>query len=146
MEQKGPGSLNLNPYGQKGSDELSRKLSEFDNRGNVVSSGIRNKGYNRLGDPIRYKSNNYDMSEKSASIHHKLSVDHVNSASNIDLRNNARYRVESGKNLINASDPGSGYGQQYPARLGNQIVAPNSNNLNGLSRVYGKNGPLRSIA
>ena len=75
VDQKGPGSLNLNPYGSKASDELSRKLSEFDNRGvGVAQSGIRNKQYNRLGptEGIRYKSNNnYDLSEKA----HKINLE-----------------------------------------------------------------------
>lgn len=103
----------MNPYSQKGSDELSRKLSEFDNRGvGVGSSGIRNKHYNRMGpsgDGVRYKSNanNYELSEK-AHLHQKRSVEHPNSVSNIELRNNARYRVESSKNM-NVPDSASGY-------------------------------------
>ena len=85
------------------------------------------------------------MSDK-VNLHPKLSVDNSNSVSNNDLvNNNPRYRIDSGKKYGNHSDSGQGYVQYQAPRHGNHIVAPNTNNLNGLSRMYGKQGPLRSI-
>ena len=122
--------MNINAYRNKKSDELSRKLSEFDNRGAQANHGLRNQGY-RINDPNRYKSSNYELSENN--LPHKGSIEHSNSVSGIELRNNARYRVESGNKMSVQSD-GRSYGNP---RHQNQVVAPNSN-LNGLSRVYGK--------
>ena len=104
---------------------MSRKLSEFDNRG---AQALRSKGYKGINDPVRYKGNNYDDSD-NAILPHKMSMDHSSSVSGIDMRNNARYRVDSGSKANLNSDAGSGYGI---SRHGNQVAASNSNNLNNL--------------
>ena len=105
------------------------------------SQVLRTKGYKAVGDQARYKANNHDLSD-GGNMPHKMSVDHSSSVSGIDMRNNPRYRVESGNKPNSNSEVGSGYGI---SRHGNKIVAPNNSNHNNLSRVYGKNQNARSI-
>ena len=96
----GQGSLNLNinPYRNKKADELSRKLSEFDNRSNGVNSVHRNNQYRGLNEHSRYQSKNYDKSDRG-DLASKHSIEHSNSVSGIEMRNNARYRVETNNKL-----------------------------------------------
>ena len=77
---------------------MSRKLSEFDNRSNGVNSVHRNNQYRGLNEHSRYQSKNYDMSDRG-DLASKPSIEHSNSVSGIELRNNARYRVESNNKL-----------------------------------------------
>ena len=90
-------NLPINPYTRK-ADEQSRKFSDYDNRPTPVSQNMRGNNHHYRGsDQARYKSSNFDMPENNMQPP-KMSIDH-SAPSGLELRNNQRYRIESGNKL-----------------------------------------------